>query len=154
MQAKCRSIDELVRADEPLPIDRMREELEWLIDAADELDSWESRRASVQASRLLEIFDSHVSRTELPYPGNPDDVAPLYGVWPAYETEDVDSWWELDVVEGSVWFTYGARDALRRQVFGEAPWPRSPGLPEPGTYHAMLNAQDGPIAIYEADDRS
>src|SRR5450755_4497231 len=84
MQAKCRSIDELVRADEPLPIDRMREELEWLIDAADELDSWESRRASVQASRLLEIFDSHVSRTELPYPGNPDDVAPLYGVWPAY----------------------------------------------------------------------
>ena len=143
LQSKARSIDELVRADEPVPVPRMIEELNWLIDQADLIDSWEARRAAVQASRLLEIFDEHLSRTEWPHP-NPEEKAPLYGAWPAYEPGDVDEWWELDMIPGSTWWTNGARDALRRRLFGEPPWPRAAGLPEPGTYMVMLQGQDDP----------
>jgi hypothetical protein len=141
LQSKARSIGELVRADEPVPIQRMIEELHWLIDLAEYIDNWEARRAAVQASNLLELFDAHISRTEMPYEGDPNDVAPLYGYWPAYEPGDVDDWWELFMIEGSVWYTYGSRDALRRQLFGEPPWIHQPGVPDPekvGMYQVML----------------
>lgn len=152
MQAKARAIDFLVKAEEPVPVPRMIEELTWLIDAADELDTWESRRCSVQAHHLLAIFDEHVARDEWPYEGDPNDPAPLYGHWPAYTHEDVDGWWELDVVEGSVWFTFGSRDKLRERLFGPPPWPHSPGLPEPGSYAAMPQGEHDTPAFEDFED--
>ena len=111
-----------------------------MVSVADENGGWEARRAAVQASRLLEIFDEHLSRTEWPHP-NPEDKAPLYGAWPAYEPGDVDAWWPLDVVPGSTWWTHGARDTLRRRLFGEPPWRHQPEVPDPekvGAYTVML----------------
>jgi hypothetical protein len=122
LQAKARAISFLLDAEVPMPVQKMIEELHWLIEAADETtgSQWESRRAEVQAQHLLKIFDNHVSRNEWPYEGDPDDVAPLTGYWPVYTEQDLAKapFWDLDQVPGTCWYTYGDRDKLRRQLFG------------------------------------
>jgi len=145
LQAKARAISFLLEAEVPMPVQKMIEELTWLIEASDEVtgSQWESRRAEVQAQHLLRIFDQHVSANEWPYEGDPNDVAPLVGAWPIYTEEDAaaEPFWTLDVIEGSVWFTYGDRDRLREQLHGRPPWPHQPGVPDPekvGTYTVML----------------
>ena len=65
------------------------------------------------------------------------------GVWPIYTQEDLENepLWTLDMIPGSVWFTFGGRDRLREELYGPPPWMHQPGVPDlekVGAYAVML----------------
>jgi hypothetical protein len=109
LMEKVQAIAEFERANVPVPLERIRQELLSVVD--NDFGTWQASRAASMASRLLEIID-----------GDDPDVwpseTPLELAGPNYWPGPEDPFADLDLGVD----TQGARDQWRTRVQGPPPW--------------------------------
>jgi hypothetical protein len=109
LMVKVQAIAELVRANEPVPVDVIREEL--LAAASNTFGTYEADRAARMASRLLEFMDGN---PELEWPSETPFLLAGPDYWPGRDDPFADSDLGMD--------TQGLRDEWRTRLMGPPPW--------------------------------
>jgi hypothetical protein len=118
LMLKAQAIDELVRNDVPVPVDRIREELQLII--GNRFNTYQSGRASRMALKIWEISENKVG--SWPHPDGDAIVCKGYWPWdrdpPAADQGADEEWLYLSD-------DYGTRDRWHLAL-EPLPWDRSP----------------------------